>query len=137
MTKALSDQVPNPSKVLIILEELGLPYQSIWVEIEDLKKTPFKSINPNGRVPGTLQALLRYFLVVLIVATRFTAIIDPNTNITLFESNAIVFYLISTYDKSHSLTYSSAPETFLLQQWLFFQASGQGPYYGQAAWYVH
>ena len=36
----------------MILEELGLPYETSWVEIEDLKKEPFESINPNGRVPG-------------------------------------------------------------------------------------
>lgn len=52
-TNPYPDIVPNPAKVLIILEELGLPYQSSWVEIEDLKKDPFESINPNGRVPGT------------------------------------------------------------------------------------
>jgi glutathione S-transferase len=44
--------VPNPSKVLIIMEELGLPYESIYVELEDLKKEPFEKVNPNGRVPG-------------------------------------------------------------------------------------
>lgn len=48
------DFVPNPAKVLIILEELGLPYQSKWVELEDLKKEPFESVNPNGRVPGII-----------------------------------------------------------------------------------
>ena len=47
-----ADQVPNPSKVLIILEELGLAYQSKWVELEDLKVEPFTSVNPNGRLPG-------------------------------------------------------------------------------------
>ena len=52
-TNPYPDIVPNPAKVLIILEELGLPYQSSWVELEDLKKEPFESINPNGRVPGT------------------------------------------------------------------------------------
>ena len=66
----------------------------------------------------------------------FAAIIDPNTDITLFESGAIVSYLITTYDKSNSVTYTSSPETFQLQQWAYFQASGQGPYFGQAAWYV-
>ncbi len=65
-----------------------------------------------------------------------TAIIDPNTDITLFESGAIVSYLIATYDKTESITYTSFPETFHLQQWSYFQASGQGPYFGQAAWYV-
>ncbi len=28
-------------------------------------------------------------------------------------------------------------EKFHLTQWLFFQASGQGPYYGQAAWFIY
>ena len=65
------------------------------------------------------------------------AIIDPNNDdITLFESGAIVSYLIATYDKSSALTYTSSPERFQLQQWSYFQASGQGPYFGQAAWYV-
>jgi len=104
--------VPNPAKVLIILEELGLPYQSKWVELEDLKKEPFESVNPNGRVP---------------------AITDPNHDITLFETGAIVAYLIETYDKELRLTYDSVPEKYHLQQWSFFQASGQGPYFGQAA----
>lgn len=53
-----SDQVPNPSKVLVILEELGLPYETSWVELEDLKKEPFESVNPNGRVPGMLAVFL-------------------------------------------------------------------------------
>ena len=65
-----------------------------------------------------------------------TAIIDPNTDITLFESDAIVSYLISTYDDTKSLIYTSFPETFHLQQWSYFQASDQGPYFDQAAWYV-
>lgn len=67
---------------------------------------------------------------------HLAAIIDPNNDITLFESGAIVSYLITTYDSSNSLTYTSSPETFQLQQWAYFQASGQGPYFGQAAWYV-
>ena len=47
----------------MILEELGLPYETSWVEIEDLKKEPYESINPNGRVPGRLATSdLSYFL---------------------------------------------------------------------------
>ena len=52
-TYAHIDHVPNSAKVLIILEELGLPYQSSWVELDALKKKPFTDTNPNGRVPGT------------------------------------------------------------------------------------
>lgn len=65
------------------------------------------------------------------------AIKDPNNNsITLFESGAIVLYLINTYDKTNSLTYTEFPKNFELLQWSYFQASGQGPYFGQAAWYA-
>jgi len=49
---ATPDQVPNPSKVLIILEELNLPYETVWVELDGLKQKPFTDVNPNGRVPG-------------------------------------------------------------------------------------
>ncbi|ROV94363.1 hypothetical protein VPNG_09409 [Cytospora leucostoma] len=108
------NQVPNPSKVLIILEELNLPYESSWVELDGLKKKPYTDINPNGRVP---------------------AIEDPNRNITLWESGAIVQYLIDTYDKDHKISYDSFPEKYLTQQWSYFQASGQGPYFGQSAWF--
>lgn len=72
----------------------------------------------------------------LTLVFTLAAIIDPNTDITLFESGAIVSYLITTYDNSNSLTYTSSPEKFHLEQWAYFQASGQGPYFGQAAWYV-
>lgn len=109
------NQVPNPLKVLIILEELGLPYQSKWVELQDLKQEAFESINPNGRVP---------------------AIHDPNTRTTLFESNAIITYLVATYDTTYTLTYpSSSPLSHQITQWAYFQASGQGPYFGQFAWF--
>ena len=66
---------------------------------------------------------------------RPLAIKDPNTGIILWESCAIISYLIAEYDKSHTLSYASAPEKYLQDQWLFFQASGQGLYYGQAGWY--
>ncbi|KAL7917299.1 glutathione S-transferase [Trichoderma austrokoningii] len=108
------NHVPNPSKVLIILEELNLPYETSWVELEGLKQQPYTDVNPNGRVP---------------------AIEDPNHGITLWESGAIVQYLIDTYDKDNKISYSSFPEKYQTSQWAFYQASGQGPYFGQAAWF--
>ena len=66
--------------------------------------------------------------------TNVIAILDPNTDITLWETGAIISYLIETYDKDRRITYDSAPEKYLLQQWAFFQASGQGPYFGQGGW---
>ncbi|KAI1118445.1 thioredoxin-like protein [Nemania sp. NC0429] len=105
---------PTPPGVLVILEELNLPYETSWVELDGLKAKPYTDVNPNGRVP---------------------AIEDPNNNITLWESGAIVQYLIDTYDNDNKISFTSFPEKFLTQQWAFFQASGQGPYFGQAAWF--
>ncbi|OBT66248.1 hypothetical protein VE03_04282 [Pseudogymnoascus sp. 23342-1-I1] len=106
---------PNPWKVAMILAELNIPYKSEFLNFPDLKKEPYEKICINGRVP---------------------AIQDPNTDVTLWESGAIVEYLIETYDKERKLTYDTVPEKFQLKQWLFFQASGQGPYFGQAIWFA-
>lgn len=80
-----------------------------------LHQEPFESLNPNGRVP---------------------VIEDPNTGITLFESGAIIEYLLDTYDKQNSLHSTTSPTKYLENQWLHFQTSGQGPYFGQRAWFV-
>jgi len=105
---------PNPWKVVIVLEELGIPYDMELMDLSAVKKEPYISINPNGRVP---------------------AIQDPNTGITLWESGAIIQYLVDLYDKEDKLTFRQSPEKYLLNQWLHFQMSGQGPYFGQAAWF--
>ncbi|RAH67558.1 glutathione S-transferase family protein [Aspergillus aculeatinus CBS 121060] len=107
---------PNPLKVAIILKELNVPYESENVPLDELKQEPFESINPNGRLP---------------------AIKDPNTGLTVWESGAIVEYLLEKYDHNLRLSFSrGSPEYFEAKQWLFFQVSGQGPYFGQAAWFT-
>lgn len=80
-----------------------------------LHQEPFESLNPNGRVP---------------------VIEDPNTGITLFESGAIIEYLLDTYDKSNTLHSTTSPTKYIEKQWLHFQTSGQGPYFGQRAWFI-
>ncbi|RDL34573.1 Uncharacterized protein BP5553_07701 [Venustampulla echinocandica] len=107
-------QVPNPSKIVIIFEELGIPYVGKFIEHADLKQPAFEAINPNGRVP---------------------AIHDPNTDLTLWESGAIVSYLIEKYDTEHKLSYVTEPEKYHVLQWQHYQSTGQGPYWGQAAWF--
>lgn len=107
---------PNPWKVVILLEELGLPYHLKQLEFPELKQPAYENININGRVP---------------------AIEDPNTGITLWESGAILVYLIEKYDTERKFSYASEPEKYLVNQWLFFQMSGQGPYMGQGAWFTH
>ncbi|KAF9895020.1 glutathione S- transferase, nitrogen catabolite repression regulator [Aspergillus nanangensis] len=106
---------PNPWKVVMVFEELGIPYEAKYVPFAEIKDEPFVSVNPNGRVP---------------------AIIDPNTGITLWESGAILEYLVETYDKDNKISFKSgSPEYFQAKQWLHFQMSGQGPYFGQAVWF--
>ncbi|CZR69035.1 probable glutathione S-transferase Ure2-like [Phialocephala subalpina] len=106
---------PNPPKVAILLGELGLPHEIIVQPLSTVKSPEYLAINPNGRIP---------------------AIYDPNTDLTLWESGAIIEYLIEQYDKEHKLSFvSGTPESYLAKQWLFFAASGQGPYYGQYGWF--
>ncbi|KAH7061319.1 glutathione S-transferase [Macrophomina phaseolina] len=108
---------PNPVKVAILLEELELPYDTKTLDFAtELKAEPYISINPNGRVP---------------------ALEDPNTGVKMFESGAIIEYLIDTYDKDAKLHYTTSPEKWLEKSWLHFQMSGQGPYFGQKAWFAH
>ena len=107
---------PNPWKVVMVLEELNIPYEFLAIDFADLKKEPFESINPNGRLP---------------------AINDPNTGITLWESGAILEYLVETYDKEKKISFAAGSQDyFLAKQWLHFQMSGQGPYFGQAVWFT-
>ncbi|KAI9714573.1 MAG: hypothetical protein M1812_006378 [Candelaria pacifica] len=106
---------PNPPKVNIIMEELGLPYEVKAVPFSEIKNAEYVAVNPNGRIP---------------------AIQDPNTGITLWESGAIIEYLIERYDTKHHLSFApGTPESYHAKQWLFFQVTGQGPYYGQAVWF--
>ncbi|OOF99005.1 hypothetical protein ASPCADRAFT_204676 [Aspergillus carbonarius ITEM 5010] len=106
---------PNPPRVAIILNELSIPYTTIPIPLSTVKQPSYTAINPNGRLP---------------------ALHDPNTNLTIWESGAIVHYLISRYDKSHKISFPEGTnESYLTAQWMFFQASGQGPYYGQASWF--
>lgn len=52
------------------------------------------------------------------------------------ESDAILLYLVDRYDPEHKISVTAEGEKYQQLQWLFFQASGQGPYYGQAAWFT-
>lgn len=65
------------------------------------------------------------------------AIQDPNTDITLWESGAIATYIAELYDKDHRLSYTGLADRHHVNQWLHFQVSGQGPYYGQCGWFQH
>lgn len=109
---------PNPQKVAIVLTLLDLPYEVIQVPFAKVKEPEYEAINPNGRLPS---------------------IHDPNTNLTIWESGAIIEYLIERYDTNEPRKLSFAPrsaEAELARSFLHLQATGQGPYYGQAYWFM-
>lgn len=108
---------PNPVKVALILSLLEVPFETVPVEITNVKGPEYQAVNPNGRVPS---------------------IHDPNTDLTIWESGAIIEYLIDRYDTQEPRKLSFKPQTAeaeLARSFLHLQTSGQGPYYGQAIWF--
>lgn len=80
-----------------------MPYETI--SVKNPKEEWFVKINPNGRVP---------------------AIVDPNNDdFVLWESGAILEYLVETYDKEGKLKGETAKDNWLIKQYLHFQMSGQ------------
>ena len=76
-------------KVAITLEELGLSYQMVPVDLPAIQyKEPwFLAINPNGRIPA------------------LTDILPDGTPIPLFESGSIQQYLVDRYDTEYKISY--------------------------------
>lgn len=104
---------PNAWKVSIALEELKIPYNVNFIDLsKNTQKEPwYLKINPNGRIP---------------------AIIDRNRNdFAVFESGAILLYLVRHYDPEHKLSFEDPDLQSQVEQWLFFQNSGLGPMQGQ------
>jgi GSH-dependent disulfide-bond oxidoreductase len=114
MIQVYSWPTPNGHKVHIMLEECGLPYEAIPVDIGagDQFKPEFLSISPNNKIP---------------------AMVDPHgpdgKPIALFESGAILLYLAS---KTGKFLPTGDRQKFEVLQWLMFQMGGVGPMLGQA-----
>jgi glutathione S-transferase len=108
---------PNGHKIAITLEELGVPYEQVHVNLPAIQhKEPwYLAINPNGRIPALTDTL------------------PDGTPISIFESGSIQQYLIDRYDPEHNLSYSRGTKEFYqTNNWLFFQNAGIGPMQGQA-----
>ena len=114
MIEVYSWPTPNGHKVHIMLEECGLPYRVIPVDIgAGAQFEPqFLSISPNNKIP---------------------AIIDPEgpegKPISLFESGAILLYLAG---KTGRFLPADTAGRYEVLQWLMFQMGGVGPMLGQA-----
>ncbi|KAJ5941758.1 glutathione S-transferase family protein [Penicillium verrucosum] len=112
---------PNPVKVAITLEHLGLSYDTVPLGFGEGKGTVkdpeyTSKVNPNGRVPGLID--------------------HGNNEFTVFESAAILRYLADKYDASGSLAGKTVEERAAVNQWLAWQVSGLGPYQGQLVWFL-
>jgi GST-like protein len=105
---------PNGHKVHIMLEETGLPYRVIPVNIGqgDQFKPEFLKISPNNKIP---------------------AIVDSDgpdgKPLPMFESGAILVYLAS---KTGRLLPANLRDKWSTLQWLMFQMGSIGPMLGQA-----
>jgi GST-like protein len=110
MIKFFYNLAPNPMKVALLLEELGLPYEAVPVDTRkgEQHTSAFKAINPNAKVPA----------------------IDDD-GVVMFDSNAIVLWLADKYGRFVPSNMASAERAETLS-WLMFIASGIGPYSGQA-----
>ncbi|KAL2833596.1 glutathione S-transferase [Aspergillus pseudoustus] len=112
-----TEGTPNGLKISIALEELGLSYKvrEIALTQHEQKEPWFLEINPNGRIPA------------------ITDIDDDGKELNIFESGAILQYLVAKYDKKHRISYpAGSREDWEVTCWLMWQVSGIGPMQGQA-----
>ena len=105
---------PNGRKVSIMLEETGLPYKAIPIDITSGEQHDdnFVSIAPNHKIP---------------------AIVDHQEGITLMESGAILMYLANKTGRFMSSDKSRYWEEL---QWLMYQMGQVGPMLGQTHHFV-
>ncbi|MEH6468330.1 MAG: glutathione S-transferase N-terminal domain-containing protein [Porticoccus sp.] len=112
MLKLYFSGAPNPMKVALFLEETGLPYELIPVDIfkGEQHSPDYVAINPNAKTPAI-----------------------EDDGVRVFDSNAILLYLS---EKTGKL--GGAPENRAdLLSWMMFVATGIGPYSGQAVHFKH
>ena len=105
---------PNGHKITMFLEEVGLPYTIVPVNIGtgDQFKPNFLKIAPNNRIPAIIDH-------------------EPATGsapISVFESGAILLYLA---EKTGKLIPNELRDRVEVLQWLFWQMGGLGPMAGQ------
>ncbi len=109
---------PNGWKVAIMLEETGLDYRMLPVNIArgEQHAPDFLAISPNGRMP---------------------AIVDHNAAggpLAIFESAAILLHLV---DRSGRFAPAGARDRVALMEWLFWQMANLGPMAGQLSHFVN
>ena len=104
---------PNGYKIAIMLEELGTPFRTQFIDITKGEQfaPEFLAVSPNNRIP---------------------AIVDPDgpdgQPLSIFESGAILQYLGRKFGAFYPSNERTKAE---IDQWLFWQVGGLGPMAGQ------
>ena len=112
MIDLYSSATPNGRKISIMLEELKVKYNSIFINLEEKEQfsDDFSKISPANKVP---------------------VIVDKDNNQTVFESGAILLYLAKKYNR-----FLNEDNYWEIIQWVFFQMAYVGPMLGQAHQYL-
>ena len=105
---------PNGHKITLFLEEAGLPYQILPINISKGEQfgADFLKIAPNNRIPAIVDH----------------APAGAGEPISLFESGAILLYLA---EKTGQFIPGDLRGRTEVLQWLFWQMGGLGPMAGQ------
>ena len=105
---------PNGHKITIFLEETGIEYRIVPVNIAQGEQfhEDFLRISPNNKIPAIVDH----------------APADGGAPVSVFESGAILLYLA---EKTGKLIPSDLRGRTEVLQWLFWQMGGLGPMAGQ------
>ena len=105
---------PNGHKITLFLEEAGLPYRIVPVDIgKGAQFAPeFLAISPNNRMPAIVDH----------------APADGGPPVPVFESGAILLYLA---EKTGRFLPADLRGRTTVLEWLFWQVGGLGPMTGQ------
>jgi GSH-dependent disulfide-bond oxidoreductase len=105
---------PNGLKIKLFLEEAGLPYRPVLIDIGkgEQFRPEFLAISPNNRIPA--------------IVDHEPA--DGGAPLSLFESGAILLYLA---EKTGRFIARDLRGRAQVLQWLFWQVGGLGPMAGQ------
>ncbi|KAI8723998.1 hypothetical protein NCS52_00256700 [Fusarium sp. LHS14.1] len=115
---------PNGVKATVLLEELrdayGKDYAMQAVNIsQNIQKEPwFTALNPNGRIPVLVD--------------------HDNSDLAVFEGNAILSYLTRKYDPEHKFSFKIDDDDYTrAESWIGWQHGGLGPMMGQAGHFLN
>jgi GST-like protein len=105
---------PNGKKVTILLEELGVPYRIVPVNIGrgDQFEGEFLRISPNNRMPAIVDHAPK----------------DGGAPVSIFESGAIMMYMA---EKEGRFWPQDVRGKYAVAEWVMWQMANQGPKFGE------